>query len=198
MIRLTICIPTVNGREEVCKKLIEEVNRQIAENNLDREIQVIVDKDNKQVSIGEKRNRMYKISKGLFTVQIDDDDWIAPDYVKLCHEATYEPVDCIGYQEYCTFNGINPQKSDMSIKYPRWNDFNPPVNGFDHARTPFCKTPIKTTICQKVGVKDMRWGEDHDFAKRIYPFLKREHYINKSMYFYRYKKEDFNKKYGIR
>jgi glycosyltransferase involved in cell wall biosynthesis len=198
MIRLSICIPTVVGRESECKKLVDEVNKQIEENGLNKEVQVIVDRDNKQISIGAKRQRMYMACQGLFSVQLDDDDWIAPDYMKLCYEGTYKNVDCIGYHEFCTFDGRNPQKSDFSIKYSSWKDFNHPVQGFSHARTPFCKTPILTSICQKVGVKDMRWGEDHDFAKRVYPHLKKEHYINKPMYFYRYKTEDFNKKYGIK
>jgi glycosyltransferase involved in cell wall biosynthesis len=141
---------------------------------------------------------MLEKAKGLFTVQLDDDDWIEKDYVKTIYDATFEPVDCIGYHEYCTFDGRNPQKSDFSIKYPAWKDFNPPVNGFHHARTPFFKTPIRTDICLKVGVKDMRFGEDHDFAIRVYPYLKKEHYINRVMYLYRYKTEEHKKKYGIK
>lgn len=197
MIRLTICVPTVVGREAVCKILVDEINRQIEENKLGKEVQLIVDKDNKQVSIGAKRQRMYSISKGLFTVQIDDDDFIAKDFVKKCYEGTKKDVDCIGYQEHCTFNGVNPQKSDFSIKHKEWKDYPNTLNGFHHVRNPFFKTPIKTDLCLKVGVKDMRWGEDHDFAKRIYPLLKKEHYINEPMYFYRYKTENFNQKYGI-
>ncbi len=48
-----------------------------------------------------------------------------------------------------------------------------------------------------VGVKDMRFGEDHDFANRILPFLKTEHYIDREMYIYQYKSEPHNIKYGI-
>jgi glycosyltransferase involved in cell wall biosynthesis len=199
MYRLTICVPTVVGREDVCSKLIDEVKRQIKENSLEKEVELILDKDNKEISIGAKRQRMYLASKGLFTVQLDDDDWIATDYVKLCYEGTFEPVDCIGYHEHCTFDGIRPKVSDFSIKYPAWKEYQHPLNGrFNHVRTPFCKSPIKTEICKKVGVKDMRFGEDHDFAIRVYPFLKKEHYINKSMYFYRYKTENHKVKYGIK
>jgi glycosyltransferase involved in cell wall biosynthesis len=198
MYRLTICVPTVIGREEVCNKLLDEINKQIAENKLEKEIEVILDKDNKEVSIGAKRQRMYSAAKGIFAVQLDDDDWIAPDYIKLCYEGTLKDVDCIGYHEFCTFDGIKPKLSDFSIKYPAWKEYNYPLNGFSHVRTPFCKSPIKTDICKKVGVKDMRFGEDHDFAIRVYPLLKKEHYINKAMYFYRYKTEEHKKKYGIK
>jgi glycosyltransferase involved in cell wall biosynthesis len=198
MYRLSICIPTVVGREIGFERLLNEVNNQIKTNKLEKGVQVVVEKDNKQISIGAKRQKMLEKAKGLFTVQLDDDDWIEKDYVKTIYDATFEPVDCIGYHEYCTFDGRNPQKSDFSIKYPAWKDFNPPVNGFHHARTPFFKTPIRTDICLKVGVKDMRFGEDHDFAIRVYPYLKKEHYINRVMYLYRYKTEEHKKKYGIK
>lgn len=198
MYRLSICIPTVIGREAGFEKLLTEVNTQIKNNNLQKEVQVVVEKDNKEISIGAKRQKMYEKAKGLFTVQLDDDDFIDKDYVLLCYEGTFKDVDCIGYQEHCTFDGLNPKKSDFSIKYSGWKDFKPPVNGFHHARTPFFKTPIKTEICKKVGVKDMRFGEDHDFAIRVYPHLKKEHYINRIMYLYRYKSEEHKKKYGIK
>jgi hypothetical protein len=44
----------------------------------------------------------------------------------------------------------------------------------------------------------MRFGEDHDFAIRIYPFLKKEKYINDVMYLYQYSSENHNSKYGIK
>jgi glycosyltransferase involved in cell wall biosynthesis len=198
MVRLSICIPTVKGREKTFESLYREICLQIEQHNLKKEVQVVVEKDNKEISIGAKRDKMYKKAKGLFSVQIDDDDFIPKDYVKTIYDATFHKVDCIGYHEYCTFDGGRPQKSDFSLKHKMWRDFNPPKNGFHHARTPFCKTPILTKICQKVGVKDMRFGEDHDFAVRVFPFLKTEHYINRTMYFYRYKTEIHNQKYGIK
>lgn len=198
MIRLTIGIPTVVGREQSLEALKAEINQQIKVYNLEKEVEVLVDKDNKEVSIGLKRNRMYQKSKGIFTVQIDDDDWIAGDFVTQCYKGTLTACNCIGYHELCTFDGGNVRKSDFSLKHTAWREFQNPINGFHHFRTPFFKTPIRTDICRRVGVKDMRWGEDHDFAKRIYSHLHEEYYINKVMYHYRYKSEEFNKKYGIK
>lgn len=196
MIRLSICIPTVVGREAVFQNLHNEIKKQIERDNLSG-VQVIVDKDNKEVSIGAKRDRMYKNAKGLFTVQIDDDDMVPSDYVSLVYGATFKDVDCIGYKEHCIFEGGREAFSDFSLKHKSWITLTPPIDGISHYRTPFCKTPIRTDICKRVGVKDMRFAEDHDFAMRVYPFLKKEHYINKVMYIYRYKSEDHKKKYGI-
>ncbi len=196
-IRLSIGIPTVLGRETQCNALVYLIQLQIDESGLKKEVELFIDKDNKDVSIGAKRDRMYKRSKGLFSVQIDDDDMVPTDYVKTIFEATKNKVDCIGYKERCIFDGMHRKVSDISFKYAEWKQFHIPINGIHHQRTPFFKTPILTYLCQMVGVKDMRFGEDHDFANRILPFLKTEHYIDREMYIYQYKSEPHNQKYGI-
>ncbi len=180
-----------------CNSLLSFLQKQIDDNNLSDGVELFIDKDNKDVSIGLKRDRMYARSKGVFSVQIDDDDTVAEDYVKTIYEATANDVDCIGYKEHCTFDGMRHRISDISLKYSEWKQFNQDVNGIHHQRTPFFKVPIKTYLCQTIRVNDMRFGEDHDFANRIHPLLKSEHYINRQMYFYRYKTEEHNKKYGI-
>jgi hypothetical protein len=196
-ILLSICIPTVVGREEKLQKLLDNLGTQIHEHNLFQFVEIIVDKDNKEVSIGEKRDRMYKGCSGLFSVQIDDDDDVAKDYLITIMENMDERVDCIGYQELCIMDG-KKKKSDFSIKYDTWKENTFALNGFHHLRTPFCKSPIKTTICKFVGVKDMRFGEDHDFAKRVKQYLRTETYINKEMYIYQYTSENHKVKYGIK
>lgn len=195
---LTICIPTVMGREEKCERLVKNIDKQILEGDYDAFVEVIIDRDNKEVSIGVKRDRMYKNSTSLFTVQIDDDDNIPEDYIKTFFDNFDADVDCYGYIELCTFDNTTKKLSDFSIKHKKWYETRYPLNGFHHFRTPFCKCPIKTSICQQVGVQDFRFSEDHDFAIRIYPFLKKEKYISKVMYLYQYTSENFNSKYGIK
>ncbi len=198
MIRLTICIPTVVGRENSCLRLVEDITSQIKQNGLEDKVEILVDKDNKEVSIGVKRNRMYNDAKGIYSVQIDDDDSISIDYIYEVYIATLAGSDCIGYKERCLFDGKNPKISDFSLKHRDWKEFKIPVSGCNYVRSPFCKTPILTSICRAVGVCDLRFGEDHKFAQDVLPHLKTETYINKIMYHYFYKKEDHNKKYGIK
>jgi hypothetical protein len=195
-ILLSICIPTVVGREVKCEKLLSNIRTQILRGNFHDVVETIIDKDNKEVSIGAKRDRMYKRCNGMFSVQIDDDDDIAEDYIETFMNNYNEDVDCYGYQELCTFDGKTQKKSDFTIRCKEWHER--PDNGFHHFRTPFCKTPIKTTICKFVGVKDIRFGEDHDFAKRIFPYLRNEKYIDKIMYYYKFESEEHKKKYGIK
>lgn len=203
---LSILIPTVVGREPKFNVLKTKIKSQAeaAALVLGLDIEIISAKDNKEISIGKKRQILYQKARGIFSVQLDDDDDIADDYVKTVHAAAQHAVkvgaDCIGYQELCSTTQNKVKKlSNFSLKYPAWKEFQfAEEAGFHHYRTPFCKTPILTKLCVKAGVPDMRFGEDHEFAKRVYPLLQKEVYISKVMYLYNYAPEDHNKKYGIK
>lgn len=197
---LSILIPTVNGRENQLERLTGSINAQIADLKAESKVEIIVMKDNKEISIGEKRNRLYAAASGEFSVQIDDDDDVAGNYVYNVLKAARRPVDCIGYQEWVTGMG-RPSRSDFSLRYKEWKEAGPSglICGlFKHVRTPFHKTPIRTEIAKTVQFADMRFGEDHDWSKRIYPLLKIENYINDLMYFYKYTPGDMKVKYGIK
>ena len=196
MIRLTIAIPTVLGREAEFNSLFNKIKVQA---NAFLDVEVISLKDNKEISIGQKRNNLYSMAKGLYTVQIDDDDSVPMDYVQKIMSAIEFDCDCIGYIESCVINGAQ-QYSKISLDYPEWQTLNPVSGGFNYTRTPFFKVPIKTSICKEIGVADMRFGEDHDFAKRIYPHLKDCYFINEVMYYYTAKsltQQEHKERYGL-
>ncbi len=196
---LSILIPTVVGREEKFNKLKSFLEwQQWQDINLGKQIEIIIQSDNKEISIGEKRNQLYKKAKGLFSWMIDDDDWVHYDAVNIIAGKIIANLsaDCIGFKELCIYNGKKVESSNFSLKYKEWAD---DFDGFNHVRTPFHKTPILTKICQEVGVKDMRYGEDHQFAKDVYPFLTNEIYIDEFLYHYRHNdSEVHNEKYGIK
>lgn len=195
---LSILIPTVYGREQKFEALYSFIQNQIESNNLQDKVEIIFLKDNKEMSIGEKRNELYRLSKGKYSVQIDDDDWLADNYlVKVLNACNYD-FDCIGYQEWHTENGVKGVKSDLSLAYNSWMSYSQPIRGFSHVRTPFFKNPIKTQICQTFSVDNSRFGEDHSWAIKIKPFLKTESYIDEIMYYHRYVFENHNIKYGIK
>jgi len=202
---LTICIPTVVGREAKFNMLYDHIREQIREYGLGKKVEIIVEKDNKEMSIGAKRQKMYERAKGLYSVQIDDDDNVPFEFCKRVIEAIEaEQSDCIGYIEECHFDGRNVGNSLFSKDYPDWiENLNPPVVKNGHicvrVRTPFFKTPIKTEICLKVGVANMRHGEDHEFSRRVLPFLKTETFIPEKMYLYGFVTEgNYWERFGIK
>ena len=67
MIKLSILIPSTFDREEMTKKLVDylEVQSEF------RPVEVLTDIDNKEVSIGAKRQRMIENAKGEYVVNPD-------------------------------------------------------------------------------------------------------------------------------
>lgn len=196
---LSILIPTTIDRKEATAKLKAELKRQIIEGSYQDSVEIKSMEDNKEMSVGAKRNLLYNAAKGRYSVQWDSDDWIHPLAVKMIIEAAKQLPDCITYKEHCTING-EIKFSNFSNEYPDWNGEGNNVlsDGFHFQRTPFFKTPIRTDLCQKVGVGDIRWSEDHDFAKRIKPVLNSEVHIDEFIYFYQHESSNFKTRYGIK
>lgn len=197
---LSFLIPTVDGREAEFERLCDEILRQMSENGCLDEMFILVAKDNKEATIGAKRQSLLDDCETDYFVMIDDDDMIAPYYIKEVIPFLKD-VDCITYQEAIYKNGKHTETADHSNKYRSWGGIK---NGFAHVRTPFYKDIIKTSIAKKIGFSDMRYGEDNDFSFRLKQsgLIRKEHHIDKIMYIYNapsaLKPSEHNKRYGIR
>ena len=194
---LSILIPTVVGREDCIHRLLGVISSQYNGS----EIEVFWVKDNKEITIGEKREQLYKKAKGLYSWQIDDDDSIAPNAIQLILEAIKNNpnVDCITFQENCQMNG-KYYKSNHSLEYPDWygDGSHPLHDGFHFHRTPFYKSVIKTEIAKSVPFVYCRYGEDHLWSIDLYPHLKTEFHIDRELYYYIYEPKDTHEeRYGL-
>lgn len=74
---LSILVPTVPGRESKLSRLLALLDPQIA----GRAVELLVLRDSRGITIGEKRTKMIAIARGMYVAFIDDDDVVAPDYV---------------------------------------------------------------------------------------------------------------------
>lgn len=188
-IKLSILLPTTNCRSDIFAPLLAELNKQIS----GKPVELVIDCDNKEVSIGAKRQRMIENAKGEYVVHVDSDDWVASDYVDQILNNTGS--DSIGFQIECTFDGKGKCLASASRRYKDWGENR---DGFRYVRSIYHKTPVRRELALKAGFKDMRFGEDYDYSMRIMPLIKSEAYINKVMYYYRYRGESHNEKYGIK
>lgn len=187
---LTVAIPTVTGRENRFAELRAFVARQIG--NLPVELISLC--DNKEISIGEKRNRLLHMAEGSYVVMIDDDDWVAGTYILDILQALKSEPDGVGFQIRCS--GTKGVTADASRRYADWGEN---INGFDYVRMPYQKTPIMTRIAREIGYRDLRFGEDYDYSCRLRDsgLLVTEAYIPRVLYYYRYAYEHPKDKYGI-
>lgn len=192
---LSILIPTVSEREYCFNDLLVYLENQIDLLDLNGLVEILWLSDNKEMTIGEKREKLYAMATGLYSWQIDDDDSV-PSFAltEIIYAINKYDPDCITFEEKVLIDGVE-SRSNFSLKYDDWGE---QIDGFDYVRTPFFKTPIKTAICVQVPIEHIRFGEDHAFARRIKPLLGTEYHIPRQLYYYCHSSTPFHERYGIK
>lgn len=198
-IALSILIPTVVGREEKLNQLMKVLDPQfdrlvqLSIHSGIMPVEILIDKDNKEVSIGAKRQRLLEKALGEYVVFVDDDDLVSDDYIDQILNNLGE--DAIGFLIDCFEQSRYTGRAKASRSYANWGENQ---DGYKYVRTIYHKTPVKRELALRAGFKDMRFGEDYDYCMRLKPFIKSENFIDKVLYYYRYEHEDHNTKYGIK
>lgn len=208
---LSILIPSTPDRRKDLSKLLNCISEQAYTTKVDTfdigeitasrywdllsEIEIIVFEDAKIITIGEKRELLYKYAKGLYSIQVDSDDLLSPNAIELILEAikSNPEIDCITFEEYCNMDG-KEYRSNHSLEYDDWHDN---FDGYDFVRTPFYKDVIKTSIAQSVPFERIRWGEDHAWARALKPHLKTEIHIPQQLYRYIHNSSNPTERYGL-
>lgn len=209
---LSILIPTTSSRRKELAKLLFELQEPeylprtmifdlngvpfFGYEGLLSAIEIVVCSDKKEMSIGEKRERLYGAARGLYSWQIDDDDMIAPGAIARILKAVESGPDCITFLERCDMNGRS-YLANHSIKYDAWADNK---DGYDFIRTPFYKDVIRTDIARSIPFEYIRYGEDHAWSIALKPYLKTEVHLDEIVYIYQHnsKSEEHNQRYGIK
>lgn len=167
-------------------------------------VEEISDFAGKDMTIGEKRERMYKCANGVYSWQIDCDDDISDDSIERILEAIKfslslsKPISCITFQEAVSINGVK-YKSNHSLSYPDWEgDGSKELSDWFHFhRTPFMKSVILTDIAKSIPIPYIRWGEDHQWSQAIKPYLKNEIHIESDIYLYNHISTNPTERYGL-
>lgn len=195
---LSILICTTVDRRPMFEQLKGYFEKQIADLSLEDQVELLYIEDNKEMSVGSKRQKLLEMATGDWIVFFDSDDMPSDKYVYLVYEAIRNnpDIDCIGINIRMTTNGNRPQKCCHRLLYPEWmNNF----DGWDYVRNITHFNPVKRALALQTGFKDMRFGEDKDYSDRLLPLLKKEFYIREPLFHYRYSSsEPHKKKYGIK
>lgn len=189
-IKLSICICTVFQRKELFAKLYDYITHQIKQHFLEEMVELNYILDNKEMSVGAKRQLLLEQSNGEYIVFVDDDDWVDDNYVPEIIQALKDNPDCVGFLIHVDNNGVQGM-ARASMNYEEWGS---KQDGYDYVRSIYHKTPVKKELALKAGFPDMRFGEDYEYSMRLKKYLSTETFINKVLYYYRYKPEP--NKYG--
>lgn len=185
---LSILIPTLSNptRQSYLARLMNDLGPQVA--RMTDEVEVLTEVDNGQLQIGTKRNWLVSRSKGKFIAFVDDDDAVALDYVQRITDAIREnpDIDCVGMQGTFVVDERFEQAKPFyhSIAYPAWRE----EKGV-YYRPPNHLNPIRRDHVLATPFKEISFGEDKDYSERIYPLLKKEKYLQGSLYLYLFRRE---------
>ena len=188
--KLSILIATIPERAEMCAALVAFLQAQA--NGLP--VEILTDPAPRgAISIGFKRNALYQRAAGSHAVSIDDDDWVPNDYVRTILAALESDPDCVGHYELVEGVGRWPELAVWTNAAVAWAKGGQAVRyGASYVRTPFHKTPLRTSIALQIPFKDMGLGEDHDFSKRLKAsrLVRTEVFIPRALYYYRYRNDE--------
>lgn len=186
---IAILIPTIVGREHFYERLMGILNPQLEKYGSD--IQVITLKDNREQTIGEKRNALISMavaSGAKYRCFIDDDDKISDDYIELNMPGIILACDCNSLIGIYSTNGVVATKLDGTPKY-----FLHSIK-YDHAwenESYFFRPPnhlnwTKLDLVKDIPYQISNFGEDMTNAMQVFNTgrLKNEYEINKPYYYY--------------
>lgn len=180
---LSILIATLDSRIEQFTKLENFLNKQIKDNNLSNDVEILFFRDDKEYPIGIKRNTLLESAEGLFTVFVDDDDWVADDYVvSIVNAIKSNPdIDCVGIKGVLISEDLGNKPFIHSVRYDSY--FEDMANYY---RPPNHLNPIRREIALTVKFPFKNFGEDYDWAMAMLKsgLLKKEVFLDKIMYYY--------------
>lgn len=181
---ISILIPTMKHREPLFAQVLAEIKKQATQCPQIR-TEILWESDNGEMTLGQKRNVLMDRCSGKYHCFIDDDDVLAPDYLK-----TFVPMIASGIDYDCaSFVGAHYRVGQFtklfhhSMTYSEWAE-----TPERYIRTISPMNLIKTDIVRQVRYKDIRNTEDHEFSKRLMAsgLLKTEYEINPNHPIYHY------------
>ena len=162
------------GREYYLNRMLS-----ILEPQLTPEVELILEVDNRELSIGVKSQKMLEKAKGDYVCYVDDDDIIPGYYISEILKAIESNPDCVAINGILTIDDKNPAPFYHSIQYDDWIS-----KDYKYYRCPNHINPVKRELALKAGWDDMKTGGDYKYSMRLKPFLKTETIIEKCMYYY--------------
>ena len=155
----SILIPTIPGREERLKKLLTRIHELRKEHCPELKIQFSIFFDNREQSVGMKRQSLLQNAVGKYVSFVDDDDDLTPAYFE-------DALECIkGGYHVCRLRGlIKPYTFTHSIEIPYTGMM---AVGDVFVRPPNHLNIMMTDVAKFVRFDDLKSGEDFDWSIKM-------------------------------
>ena len=178
---LSILTPTIPGREKQLHALQTRIEAQSSGLKSSGQVEHLVLSDNRQRSIGAKRQALLDIARGQYIAFVDDDDDISDNYVTELLTAANSGADVITFLQCATYNGqvsvVNFQlgqgdycyEPDGTTKRDAWH-----VNAWCRSRVAHCQ------------FGESNYGEDLIWCQQARRMAQTTVHIPKTLHFYRH------------
>lgn len=181
---LEILIPSVYARHDLLVRLLDHLAPQTAPYMGNARILCL--RDDGQAAVGSKRNQLMLAATAEYVCFLDDDDWVADDYVGriMAALASRPDIQYVGFGVRLTIDGADQKPVYHSLRYPEWSeDEHGYYRGISHLN------PIRRTSALLGLPFQPGFGEDKAWADRVMASgqVKSEVFIEGSaMYTYRW------------
>ncbi len=178
----SILICTLDERKQIFENLYNELLDQIRKAGLSDKIEVLYYRDNREKSIGFKRNALMRHARGKYACFIDDDDEVHPEYIKMIHGKMQSDPDCI------SLKGIlnNPKGQTYVFEHSLAHGTQYAFKNGRYIRPPNHLNPMKKVVAAQFLFPEINLEEDKLWAMDIARsgILKTEETIEDPYYFY--------------
>ena len=178
---LSVCILSLIERKDQLDKLITNLNNYIKKSTL--KVEILTNVDNREKSVGQKRNELVDQAQGKYICFIDDDDDVDEDYFVEIEKGlkAFDNVDCCSLTGKYYKNGEYIKNFYHSMRHKFYVE---DESGF--YRPPNHLNVILTGFVKRIKFPLKNHGEDTDFAMNLCKanIIQKEVTISKPLYFY--------------
>ena len=156
---VSFLIPSIPGRESSLTRLTQSIHEKMARLAPSLRYTLNLGFDNREMSIGMKRQRMIQESEGKYSAFIDDDDEITDEYIEDMRETiqgSYPVMRLRGRIHPYTFT--HSLENSLTTSMARGEVFLRPPNHLN---------PMMTDVAKLIHYKDAFRGEDLDWTIRM-------------------------------
>ena len=148
------------------------------------DVELLVLRDLRSLTIGEKRNRMISIARGEYVIFVDDDDAVTTDYVA----AIASMLRSHGPDVLCFTVTVRGQGPDKPCRYdPSMRTEN--LAG-EYRRKPNHLMAWRRALAASVPFPTLRFGEDTQWADAMAKLAKNVATIDRALYVYQFDASD--------
>jgi len=178
-VKLSILICSVDTieRKESLNKLIHELNHQVCSNYAEEIVEIIVEKDNGELSVGGKINVLIDKAQGEYICFIDDDDFISSNYLNTILQNLTKDILLIRIEHL--IQGVKTTTIQPSLYID-----NLVTNELIYCVNHLHLCPHKRLISKQIKFKELNFSEDIDYSQRIISAINCYDLITEALYIY--------------